>query len=93
MDIAVSDNPATARYEARVGDELAGLAAYRLVGGSTMLITHTEVLPAYEGRGIGGTLVAHALEDARGRGLRVRPLCSFVRSYVDRHPEYQDLMV
>lgn len=93
MDIAVWDNPATARYEARVGDELAGLAAYRLVAGSTMVITHTEVLPAYEGLGIGSALVAHALEDARSRGLQVRPLCSFVRSYVDRHPEYQDLMV
>ena len=40
--------------------------------------THTEVDDAYEGQGLGGTLARYALDDARARGLEVRPLCPFI---------------
>lgn len=92
MEISVTDNIEQARYEARLAGALAGFAAYR-VDGSTIVITHTEVEPAREGQGVGSTLVSKALDDVRDRGLRVRPLCSFVRSYIERHPAYQDLLV
>ena len=54
---------------------------------------HTEVEPAYEGQGLAGTLVEGALQDLRERGLRVIPVCPFVRSWLRRHPEYADLVV
>ena len=56
--------------------------------------THVERLAAdeFEGRGVGGRLVAGVLDDIRARGLLVVPLCSFTRSYIERHPEYQDLI-
>ena len=92
MDISVIHNAEDARYEARLDGMLAGYVAYR-VDGSTIVMTHTEVDPAREGQGIGSTLVSSALDDVRGRGLRVRPLCSFVRGYIERHPAYQDLVV
>jgi predicted GNAT family acetyltransferase len=92
MDITVRDDPARARYEAWTPDgRLAGFAAYQLVA-DLVVMTHTEVDPAYEGQGVGTALVRGALDDLRGHGLRVRPLCPFVSAFIGRHPEYADLV-
>ena len=91
-DLQVLDHPAELRYELRVDGELAGLIAYRKEPGVVVLV-HTEVFPSVEGRGLGSTLVAGALDDIRARGLRVVPLCPFAAAYVRRHPEYADLVV
>lgn len=92
MVIAVVDNAGRHRYEASVDGAPAGFAAYRL-DGSTIELTHTEIDSAHGGHGVGGELVRQALDDVRKRGLGVRPLCPFVRSYIERHPAYQDLLV
>lgn len=92
MATEVRDNAERHRYEASVDGASAGFAAYRLEG-STVELTHTEVDGAYEGQGVGSELVRQTLEDVRGRGLCVRPVCPFVRSYIERHPAYQDLVV
>jgi uncharacterized protein len=67
------------------------VADYHLID-NVMWLTHTEVPPALEGRGIAARLVQAALEHARAEGLRVKPACSYVRTYLKRHPEYQDLL-
>lgn len=90
MHITTTDNPAAGRFEAREGDELAGFAAYRMAG-PTIVFTHTEVQPSHEGQGVGSSLVRHALDEVRGRGLRVKPACPFVRGYIDKHRAYRDL--
>ena len=87
----VVDNPADERYELWVGDEPAGQIVYRLREDAVALI-HTEVADVFEGHGLGGKLVAGALADIRGRGLRLIPICPFVRSYLERHPEQADLV-
>lgn len=66
------------------------VADYRL-DGRTMHMHHTEVHPALEGRGIAAQLVTAALTWARQQGLKVNPSCSYVRVYMQRHPEWQDL--
>lgn len=91
MAILVTDNAERARYEVSVDGAPAGFAAYRLQG-STVVFTHTEVDNAHGGRGVGSELVGRALDDVRERGLRVRPLCPFVRSYIGRHPAYRELV-
>lgn len=90
--VVVTDVPDASRYEARVGDELLGIAEYRLTP-DVITFLHTEVLRAAEGRGVGSHLARTALDDARTRGLRVRPLCPFIAAYIRRHPEYRDLVV
>ena len=90
MPDAILNNEAAHRYELWVGDALA-LAAYKL-DGDVIRFTHTEVPKALEGQGIGSRLIRHALEDVRQRGLKVIPLCPFVRHYIDKHPETQDLL-
>jgi predicted GNAT family acetyltransferase len=57
-----------------------------------MTLPHTEVDPSVGGRGIGTTLVAGVLSAARERGLTVLPYCSFIRHYIQQHPEEIDLV-
>ena len=83
--------PERRRFEVFVGDTRAGLAAYRDEPGRRVF-THTEVDPAFGGRGLGGRLVAFALDETRAQGLSVVPLCSFVAAYIARHPEYGELV-
>lgn len=88
----VADNPAENRFEAYAEDTLAGFAEYELSGGAVSLV-HTEVLPDFEGQGVGSTLTRAALDTFRARGnLKVKPVCPFVAGWVARHPEYQDLI-
>ena len=88
----VRDNPEESRYELWLGDTLVGHAAYRLRDDGRIVLTHTEVDEACEGRGLGSALVRAALEDARERGLRVVPRCPFVDAYIRRHPEFEELV-
>ena len=91
MELRVADNSDEARYEVFADGELAGFVTYRRRPGRISFL-HTEVDDAYEGHGVGGTLVSAALDDARAQGLEVLPFCPFVRGYIAKHPEYRDLV-
>lgn len=86
----ITDNRAASRFEL-AEDGATAVAEYRL-GDGTITFTHTVVPPALEGRGIGSRLVKAALEAARERGLAVVPHCLFVAAYIERHPEYRELL-
>jgi predicted GNAT family acetyltransferase len=91
VETTVVDNPEQARYELWADGELAGFTQYRDEGeGLTFL--HTQVEPAHEGGGMGGKLVRGALDDVRRRGVSIVPVCSFMAGYIERHPEYRDLV-
>ena len=80
------------RYTATVEGEVIGEAEFLLTT-DLVVFTHTRIDPAFEGQGVGSTLVRWALEDARTRGYRIVPSCPFVRAYVERHAEeYADLV-
>src|SRR4029450_2259001 len=79
----VTDTPQASRYELWLGTTRAGFIQYRAKPG-TVLLVHTEVDPAFEGQGLGEQLVAGALADLRARGLKLVPLCPFVRAYLRR---------
>jgi predicted GNAT family acetyltransferase len=90
-DIAITDDTAKHRYEAHIATELAGYAEYNLLTDAIMF-THTEVLPAFEGKGVGSTLAKHVLDDARARKLHVIPVCQFIAGYIRKHRDYVDLV-
>jgi hypothetical protein len=90
--VRVVDNPDKNRYEAYIQDSLAGIVTYRTRPGVVTFV-HTEVDKAFEGHGVGGHLAAVALADARARGVQVEPLCPFIARYLERHPEFADLVL
>jgi uncharacterized protein len=89
-DAVVSDHPEQGRFEIAVNGEVAGFAAYHSVG-ENLDFTHTEIDDRFEGQGLGSMLIRAALEATRERGMGVLPHCPFVRSFIERHPEYIDL--
>ena len=88
--IEIVHNADARRVEASIGGARAR-CDYRRVG-DILQIHHTEVPVALEGRGIAAQLVGATLEHAKASGLRVAPYCSYVRSYMRRHPETQALL-
>ena len=87
----VRDNPDARRYEATVDGALVGFVTYRMQPG-LIAFRHAEVDEAFEGHGVGSTLVREALDDARRRGFEVLPFCPFVSSLIREHHEYLDLI-
>ncbi|MCM4078463.1 NAD(+)/NADH kinase [Paractinoplanes hotanensis] len=90
-DATVVDSFERQRYELLIGGEVAGLLHYRRHGDRIELM-HTEIEQSFSGRGLASRLASAALEDARGRATPVVPSCPFVIGYLDRHPEYSDLL-
>jgi len=91
MPITVRHNTAQQRFEAEVEGQLC-VADYHLSDG-VMVMSHTHVPTQVEGRGIAAEIVRTALDYAREQRLRVDPQCSYVRAYMQRHPDTQDLHV
>jgi predicted GNAT family acetyltransferase len=91
MSFTVIDHPEASRYELHDGSTLAGIAEYQLDADS-IIFYHTKVSAAYEGQGAGSQLAREALDDARRRGLRVVVRCPFIAAWIERHPDYADLL-
>lgn len=86
--VSVRHNAAQHRYELDT-DHGVAVAVYHEQG-DRMVFTHTEVPPADEGKGMAARLMKEALSDARRRGFKIVPVCSYVVAYVRRHPEFAD---
>ncbi len=87
----VRDDPDESRFGIWLDDELVGFARYIRRGGRVYFV-HTEIDPGHEGAGLGSALARGALDAERALGEPVVPLCPFIRTYIDRHPEYVDLV-
>ena len=87
---SVRDNPALSRFE--LDDDGAMVFANYRLDGNVLTILHTETPPQARGKGLASQLVAGVLNIARARGLKVVPRCPFVRAYMAKHPETQDLL-
>ena len=91
MTTEVRDAPQQHRYEATVDGTLAGFAVYRDEAGVRVFV-HTEVFPEFEGRGVGSALASGALDDVRASGGSLVAQCPFISAYIERHPDYADLV-
>ena len=90
--VEVVDVPERGRFEVRLDGARVGHLEYvDDPGRRVRTMPHTEVDPAFGGRGLGTRLVREALDATRATGLRVDPLCPMVAAYLDEHPAYADL--
>ncbi|GAA1766429.1 GNAT family N-acetyltransferase [Luedemannella helvata] len=92
MATEIINNEAANRYEIHVDGQLAGYALYR-TRPDALALTHTKILPEFEGRGLGSLLARGTLDDIRAHNGHIVPLCPFIASFIARHEDYQDLVV
>jgi predicted GNAT family acetyltransferase len=90
MNDTVSNNSAQQRYELAVDGHVA--ASYYEIADGVITFVHTEVPPELGGKGIGSKLIKGALDQVRAGGLKVIAQCPFVKAYIEKHPEYADLL-
>ena len=87
----VLHNPTEQRFEILLDGGKIAFADYSLLEGKVMF-PHTVIPPEHEGRGLASALARTALAWARNEKLAVVPTCSFFVTYMQRHPETQDLL-
>ncbi len=89
--LEITDVPHQSQFELRLDGVRVGFLDYS-VRGDTLTTLHTEIDPAYAGQGLGERLVAHVLDIVRDTGMALRPVCPFVKRFLQKHPEYDDLV-
>ena len=81
------------RYVAHfAGSDDTGELTYSRMSDKLIIVDHTGVPDALRGRGVGATLAAHVVEQARTQGFRIIPLCPFFKAKAQRHPEWADVI-
>jgi hypothetical protein len=86
----VTNNTESHRFELAVDGHIA--ATYYEIANGVITFIHTEVPPELGGKGIGSKLIGDALDQVRADGLKVIPQCPFVKAFIEKHPDYQDLL-
>ena len=89
-ELNVIDNAAAGRFEVNLDGQTA-YAEYSLAQG-VMILPHTVVLTVFEGRGVGSALARAVLGRARAEGRKVIPTCPFIAAYIQKHPEWHDIV-
>ncbi len=85
IQTTVHRNDERGRYEIRLGDTVAGFTQFRADEHGRLVFPHTEIDPAFSGRGLGSILVGGAMADVAARGETVVPVCPFVVKYLHTH--------
>jgi hypothetical protein len=88
LDVVMNDK--THRFEVTLDGEIA-FTEYVIHNGA-LVLPHTVVPPAFEGKGVGSALARAALGYAREHSLKVKPICPFMAGYIKKHTEWQDLV-
>lgn len=90
--VRIEDNAAHNRFDLIVDDHLIGILGYRDAGDNAVAFMHTVVVEDFGDRGWAGILVRGALNTARDRNWHIVPICTYVRRYLARNPEFLDLV-
>jgi predicted GNAT family acetyltransferase len=90
--INVALDPSQSAYIASLPDGTKIGGAFFQEMGGTKVFSHTEIDPAYGGKGYGKQLAKAALDAEKAAGGKIVPLCPFIKAYVEEHPEYDSLL-
>ncbi|MFI6829444.1 GNAT family N-acetyltransferase [Kribbella sp. NPDC050241] len=89
--IAILDHPEDEYYEVTSGGDRVGMLVYHVIG-TKLTITHTWIAESHRGQGLASVLIRHALDDIRTKSVTVSNYCPIVGSYIEKNPEYGDLL-
>ncbi|MRJ75310.1 GNAT family N-acetyltransferase [Aeromicrobium sp. SMF47] len=92
MSTTIKHNTDQQRYEISVDGILAGFTEATEDDSDVVVFPHTEIFDQFEGQGLASQLVGGALDDVRVRGKKVRPVCSYVVRFIEKHRDYADLV-
>ena len=87
----VRENEAEQRFEIWLGEQPAGLMIYEGQG-EVLAFVHTQIDGRFGGQGLGSTLIRAALDTERARGVQVLPYCPFVKAFIEKNPDYLDVV-
>ena len=90
-DLVVTKSPERGRYEAHLDGELVGFSTYEAAG-DVVSFTHARVYTPHGGQGFASAMAQVSLDDVRAAGQKARPVCSFYRWYIEKNPQYADLL-
>ena len=91
QEFELIDNTEKKRYEFHTRTEVPRVEYIK--ARDKIYLTHTEVPSSRAGRGIGSKLIGAVLEDIKDQGLTLIPLCPFVALYLQRNPEWKQLVL
>lgn len=91
-EIALAEDGSKGRYFLRSPEGHVAEMTFSRVSDQLIIIDHTDVPDAFRGQGAGLRLVTRAVEDARGSGTKIIPLCPFANAQFRRHPEWADVL-
>lgn len=89
--IEVLDAKERSRYEILVDGTFAGFTHYLHHEGA-LVFDHTVIKEQFAGQGLASTLVRATLDDVRAQKGRIVPLCEYVAAWLEKHPDYDDLV-
>lgn len=93
LEITSIGNGSSGEYRATVpGSDAVGRLTWKAVGDNVRVADHTIVPTEIGGRGIAAKLVDALIADARAKGFRITPACSYVEAKFAAHPEWSDLL-
>jgi uncharacterized protein len=92
MQIQQEDNGKKGAFYVEEEGKRVAEMTYVWAGPSLMIIDHTEVDTSLEGKGVGNQLVHAAVEFARGKNIKILPLCPFAKKVIENTPAYFDIL-
>jgi hypothetical protein len=91
LEVRFRDDADLHRYLAEIDGRVVGMAVYQLRAGRHIFV-HTETNPEHAGKGVASALARFALDDVKAQGGTIVPLCPFIASWIEHHPEYREMV-
>lgn len=92
MDIQLQEDETKGLAFATENGKTAGKMTYSIASDDFIIIDHTEVEPAFKGKGVGKQLLYKIVEMAREKDLKILPLCPFANAVFQKTPDIKDVL-
>lgn len=86
----VIDNKEKNRFETTV-DGYEAIIEYSVLP-NILSLNHIEVDEALAGKGVASEMTEKVLLQIELRGLKVIPICPFIKKYIQKHPEWNSII-